>query len=158
MLTQEVLKQLLEYDDRTGVFVRRSGRNEGCIAGGLKGRYVNILINRKMYQAHRLAWLYVTGEWPENHIDHINGDKHDNRFTNLRAATHSENKRNCSKSKANTSGFKGVDWARSESKWRARIKKQGKSHFIGYFDNPADAFAAYCKAAQELHGQFARTS
>ena len=151
MITQEVLKEIFCYYPDTGLFVRRSGRYAG-VAGSNTSRYVDVSIGNRMFQAHRLAWLYVYGSFPKGAIDHINGDKRDNRLFNLREATRSENGCNRGKGKANSSGFKGVDlWC---GKWRARIKKHGKSVFLGYFEIAEKAHEAYCDAAKEIHGNF----
>lgn len=91
---------------------------------------------------------------PAVHVDHINADGLDNRRANLRTCSHAENMRNRRLGADNTSGFKGVDWHKATGKWRARLKHQGKSHHLGYFDDPAEAHAAYCRAADELHGDF----
>ena len=96
----------------------------------------------------------MTGKWPENDIDHINVARGDNRFSNLREATRSENLRNRGAQKNNTSGFKGVSWQKSSRKWDARINIHGKVVHLGYFDDPEDAYQAYCQAAKELHGEF----
>lgn len=87
-------------------------------------------------------------------VDHINGDPLDNRRSNLRLATASQNLHNIGRSSANTSGYKGVSWDRRRKKWRARIKKDGKEKHLGLFDTPEEAFEAYCKAGPEYHGEF----
>ena len=92
------------------------------------------------------------------YVDHIDGDRLNNRRDNLRLATHAENMRNMKRPRTNTSGFKGVYWSRQHSKWRARIMHNGKQHCLGLFDCPQEAHAAYCKAAEELHGEFARAA
>lgn len=112
--------------------------------------------NTSPYAAHRLAWLIVTGRWPEHTIDHINGDPSDNRFCNLREATAAENLRHRGIMKSNKSGVKGVHWFKQYNKWRAIIVARGKQIFLGHFDNIEDAKAAYRQAAVELHGEFAR--
>lgn len=157
MITQESLKSLLHYNAETGVFTWISGVRLGVVAGSSSKRYAVIHIGDKYFQSHRLVWLYVHGEFPLNDIDHINGNKHDNRIENLRNATRSENKCNCPRSKRNTSGYKGVDWSKSKGKWRVRIKLLGKSYSVGYFDDVLEAFGAYCMAAKKMHGKFCRT-
>ena len=90
--------------------------------------------------------------------DHVDGDGLNNRRSNLRLATKTENNRNARRSVRNTSGFKGVSWDKPRRKWRADIKVSGRSKHVGYFDTPKAAHAAYCEAATRLHGEFARTA
>jgi len=120
--------------------------------------YLTGLIFCRAHKSHRIAWAVFYGRWPSDQIDHINGNKQDNRILNLREATQSENKRNTATYKSNTSGYKGVSWSRSEGKWVSRIGFQGKQINLGYFDDPAEAHAAYCEAAKKYHGEFARTA
>ena len=125
MITQKELKELLHYDPGTGVFVWKNiitanQKKNGDVAGGYDDKgYIKIRINYKHYLAHRLAWLYVYGEWPSKHLDHINRNPSDNRISNLREATHLENNKNASKRKDNTSGYKGVNWHARNKKWIA---------------------------------------
>ena len=129
-------------------------------AGGIAGStnsagYLQIRIDGHRYLLHRLAWLYVTGEWPEAEMDHQNGDRADNRFCNLRPATNSENGRNRGGAKRNTSGFKGVSWDARLRKWKAKIVVNGHQIYLGLFDNPIHAWIAYREAALKYHGEFA---
>jgi hypothetical protein len=114
-------------------------------------------IDGRQYAAHRLAWLHMTGEWPPADIDHANGDPGDNRWNNLRAATRAQNISNGRKRSTNTSGFKGVSWRSAKEKWQAAITVNGLKRFLGYFDDPAEAHAAYVRAAEKYHGEFARS-
>lgn len=98
----------------------------------------------------------MTGAWPLEDIDHANMNRADNRFFNLREANRTENFANKKKSSRNTSGYKGVCWVAAHQKWMAQIKKNGKSKFLGYYDSPLVAHQAYCVAAIELFGSFAR--
>ncbi|MEI7998669.1 MAG: HNH endonuclease [Candidatus Omnitrophota bacterium] len=160
MITQEQLKEILHYDPETGSFTwAKSGRRIkiGKVAGGLeKGGYIRIRIFGKMYFAHRLAWLYMTGSFPPELIDHDNGNPSDNRFVNLREATRSENQANRGKTKANASGFKGVYWDKKAKKWKAQIGFESKTKYLGLFDTKEEAHDVYKKAADNLHGKFAR--
>jgi len=113
---------------------------------------------RKSYLAHRLAWLYVYGEWPGKNIDHENTIRTHNGVANLREATGTQNNVNIRLPIHNTSGFKGVSWANKYQKWRAAIQIKGKSIFIGHFDSPAVAHTAYLNRARELFGEFARAA
>jgi len=112
------------------------------------------LFNKKLF-AHRVIWAMHTGKWPTNNIDHINGDPSDNRIENLREATQSQNLANSRMSVTNTSGYKGVYWHRPTQKWIAAIKRNSEKHYLGQFTCPKEAHAAYCKAAKELHGEYA---
>ncbi len=136
---------------------------KGTYAGAVAGRYNTdgdgyrqIGINRRLYKKHRLAWLYMTGAWPRHEIDHINGDRGDNRFCNLREATASENRRNMRKRVNNTSGYKGVSLDAERGLWRARITVDGKDKLLGRFRSPERARIAYIFAAWDHFGDFAR--
>lgn len=151
-LTQDRLKQLLDYVPDTGVFMWRvSNRRKkpGAIAGTQcpKG-YVRISVDAKIYAAHRLAWLHMYGVWPRNEIDHINRVRNDNRIENLREADRSLNCHNSRLRVDNVSGHRGVGWHKRLQKWRARISVAGRMHELGYFLDKESAIAAYCKAAQ----------
>jgi HNH endonuclease len=154
------LRELMNYDAATGVFTWRKGRGRaaaGAIAGSPdEDGYVAIGIDGKRYRAHRLAWLYVSGQWPASDLDHEDCDKTNNRFKNLRPATFSENRCNVPLQRVNTSGYKGVHFNKHAKRWRSIIKARGASKFLGYFDTAESAHAAYCAAAKELHGTFAR--
>lgn len=160
--TQQELKNLLHYDPETGYFTwlkcnpyyhnmpsnfRAGGRTQ-------KG-YIEIRIGRKGFKAHRLAWVYMHGEMPEDQIDHINGIKDDNRIANLRPASNSENCRNRPKAKHNTSGHKGIYWVADHNKWRVIIRFNDKNHHFGYFKDKDDAIAEANRAREELHRHFA---
>lgn len=159
----EELEQLLNYDPETGVFRWRVSRGRTAKAGEIAGHptvkgYLQIGLKGKEYYAHRLAWLFITKTDPcITQIDHINGNKLDNSAINLRLATNGENKKNTGLQKNNTSGFKGV-WEdkRWNTGWRAVIGNNGKKINLGTFPTPELAHMAYCKAAAELHGEFAR--
>jgi hypothetical protein len=166
-LSVEQLREMLDYDHSTGQFCwrRRKGvphatnvRYAGKPAGHHCDRlgYVLLGINRRLYRALRLAWLYVFGEWPDGDLDHINGDGFDNRIGNLRLATSTQNHGNARTPKHNTSGLKGAYWDKRAGRWLAQIKHQRKQHHLGYFDTAEEAHAAYVEAARRLHGAFAR--
>lgn len=162
MITQEYLKEVLNYNSETGIFtwkVRKGVRGKvGAVTGTLsKYRgYLDIKIDGVLYPAHRLAWLYVYGKMPDNLIDHIDCDRVNNRISNLREATHSENLRNTGRTVVNTSGFKGVSLHKMTGKWQARVGVNRTRKYLGLFDTPEEAFIAYQAAAQELHGEFYR--
>ncbi|MBH3259961.1 HNH endonuclease [Serratia marcescens] len=153
------LLERLHYDPDSGLFTRLKDTGspkgkKGVVAGSLKKQgYVDIRFNGQIYKAHRLAWFYHYGEWPDGEIDHINGIKSDNRISNLRAATRAENIRNIGRRNKNRTGFKGV--GNAGKKWQARITHNGSKIYLGLFDTPEEAHEAYCKAARNLHGSFA---
>jgi hypothetical protein len=166
-LTVQQLRDALDYDHTTGRFYwrRRKGvhhttnvRYAGKEAGHRCPRlgYVLLGFNGRLYRAHRLAWLYVFGEWPAGDLDHINGDGFDNRTANLREATRTQNNGNMRMPSHNTSGLKGAYWDKRAERWMSQIKHQGRQHYLGYFDTAEQAHAAYAAAAVRLHGEFAR--
>lgn len=157
------LRELLTYDQDTGLFTYRTGKNAGKTAGTVdhsKGGYVRIVITMATgkyvaFYAHRLAWQYMTGDEPSYQIDHRNNVRSDNRWSNLREATPTENQRNYPKPKTNTSGMKGVRQCGRTGRWRADIRVGGnKKEYLGHFDTPQAAFQAYAKRNRELFGEF----
>ena len=162
ILTVERLRSLLAYDPETGIFtrlVRTSNTTRvGDVAGSLTPKgYQMIGIDWRSYQAHRLAWLYVYGEWPASELDHVDGNRANNSIGNLRLASRKENCFNQGKRQHNTSGFKGVSWHHGIGKWRARIAVENGRRHLGYFDSPDAAGRAYEAAATKYHGAFAKT-
>jgi hypothetical protein len=159
----EVLKEWLHYDPVTGIFTwrknRRSCKVSGSPAGSaLNAGHITIKFAQKPYLAHRLAWIYMTGQPPPDMIDHINGDPSDNRWCNLRTCTHAENMRNRKMHANNECGFKGV-WkrrSRTRSPYVAQIRVNGKKIQIGTFASAELAHEAYLEAASRLHGSFKR--
>ena len=158
-LTQARLKDLLHYNPDTGIFIwiasLKNGVRIGSVAGTLDSGYIRIKIQGRLYLAHRLAWLYTYREWPKDQIDHINMFKNDNRISNLREATRSENFANRRTYANSVSGLKGASWKKSRGKWQADITINGKSKYLGLFTTKQEAHAAYCKAADEHHKEFA---
>lgn len=159
-LTVDRLKQVAKYHPTTGVFVRRTyggGVKPGERMGSVDvNGYVIISIDDKTHKAHRLAWLYMYGEWPSKDIDHRDNCGDHNWIDNLRVATVSENKANSKVYKNNTSGFKGVRYYRWNGKWLARIGAGKKRIHLGYFSTREEAAEAYAIAAEKYHGEFAR--
>jgi hypothetical protein len=146
---------MVTYDPDTGEFqwfrgFRRCEKRGGSIK---KDGYRYIAMHKRRYLAHRVAWALVTGEWPQCQIDHINGIRGDNRFSNLRLATCAENMRNRPMAKNNTTGFKGVGKT-PKGRYCARIGVAGKSLHLGTFDTPEAAAAAYAAESARLHGEF----
>lgn len=164
ILTQAEVRQILNYDPDTGVFLwkRRedvgakwNGKWAGKVAGhsSVKGHVV-IMVNKQRYFAHRLAWVYATGEYPDGDIDHKNGVKNDNRLCNLRPATRTQNITNSPVRKDSSTGVKGV--YRHRGKFVAQTRKNGQHYYIGAFKTLEDAKAAHADFYEKLHGEFAR--
>lgn len=156
ILTQALLKEHLDYDPDTGVFtwVKPTMKRieSGELAGCLNDQgYMNIQIFKRKYGAHRLAWLYIYGHLPKNHIDHINGNTSDNRVCNLREATYAQNNQNTCLRKNNTSGYFGVHLHKKTNKWRATIKFDKKYIHLGLYFTPEEAHQAYVAAKAKYH-------
>lgn len=154
-MTLSRLKESLAYNPETGVFTwldRRRGTKAGQDAGHVDYQgYRRIGIDGKTHQAHRLAWFYFYGEMPLRQIDHINGDKTDNRITNLRDVAQRENSKNRAISKSSKSGVHGVTFIRANRKWRAAIGVGGRDLFLGYFIDKFEAIAARKSAENKYH-------
>lgn len=145
-LNQKALKKLLSYNPKTGEFVWMDDRNHMAMAGDKAGSlnvngYVCIFVFNKSYRAHRLAWLYMTGKWPKEQIDHINHIRDDNRWENLREVNSSENQRNRTINRNNTSGITGVYLNKFNNTWRGMICVDCKIITLGSY---IDKFEAIC--------------
>ncbi len=155
-LTADQLKDMLDYDAGTGVFVWKTRPSKAVRAGDVAGcvekriGYITIGIAGRVYKAHRLAWLYVYGSWPKGLIDHINGNKADNRIDNLRDVFADGNSQNVRKpNRRNKSGFMGVIWF--QNKWRASMSVNGKSKWLGDYSTPEEAHQVYLEAKRKYH-------
>lgn len=147
MLTQKRLKELLHYDPLTGIFTRLTRQSSNTKVGDIVGYkdnigYLSARMDDKLYFLHRIAWLYVKGYFPEYQIDHKNGIRDDNRFTNLRHVTNSCNMQNTKKYCTNKSGFPGVHWHKAASKWAARLTINYKESHLGCYEEVLDAALA----------------
>ena len=148
------MRSWLSYDPETGKFTRLNGYKVGQEAGYVaKDGYIYISLLGKKYYAHLLAWWFTHGEWPCGYIDHINRVKSDNRASNLRIVTARENKLNMGMMKTNKSGLKGV--VKKGNRWRAGITVNYKKVWLGYYETPEEAHAAYCEATQKHGGEYA---
>ena len=151
-------REHLSYSANEGVFrwkTKRRGVRQGSVAGCNCNGYVIIIFLGVRIYAHRLAWLYEHGEWPRLEIDHINNVKNDNRISNLRLATSTQNKLNRPLQKSNKSGHRGVFWRKQSAKWVAIGTINKKIKHLGSFKNIEDAINAYERFSEENHGQFA---
>ncbi len=163
-LTADRLREVLRYSPSTGEFHWRvmcsARRPAGTLAGDKKkvSGYVLIGVDGFRYRAHRLAWLYMTGEWPAKQVDHEDTDRANNRWENLRPATNQQNQANSRLSKNNKSGVKGVFWNERLQKWQAKINVGRRQIHGGYHDSLAAAGAAYLRLAHEHFGEFARAA
>lgn len=153
-LSHERLTELLHYNPETGVFTWkvkkqkiRLGGEAGCVH---KKGYVDVTIDGIKFKAHRLAWLYVHREWP-NLVDHINRNRSDNRISNLRSVTQSENLKNTKIYTNNSSGHIGISLHKGSSRWQVLIRHEGVQKHLGYFDDIDDAIKAR-KAAELEYG------
>lgn len=152
-LSRDELMRILRYDPETGVFTwRGTGKKAGWDCNG----YCRIQIRGGQFLAHRLAWFYVHGVWPDRYIDHANGNPGDNRISNIREATPTQNRLNSKRQSNNTSGFKGVSWNDNAGLWHCRAIVDGKRIHIGYFADPSKAHEAYLAAAVSSNPQFVR--
>lgn len=157
MLTQDRLKELLSYDPLSGLFIRlvRLGNNSKLdrSAGIIDTHgYLECSVDSKRYRLHRLAWLYMHGEFPIGDIDHINGIRNDNRIDNLRIASrikNSQNKKNASSN--NKTGLLGVFFHKQNKRYTAQIRINGKNKHLGMFDTPELAHQAYLIAKRQFH-------
>jgi hypothetical protein len=171
MISQARLKEIVEYNPETGDFIIRDHQNPPNVKfktphrkSGYKlqckskhnGKYYFVgRFDGRLYRLHRIAFLYMTGLMPKI-IDHIDGNGLNNKWSNLRSCSQSENMRNQKLSKLSKYGFKGVSLSKEKKKYRANIVLNYKQKHLGYFNTPEEAYAAYCAAAKELHGEFAR--
>ena len=145
MLTQDILKQYVVYHPDTGWFtstgVKYSNKKEGERVGTVhktKGyRYLTLL--GKTYREQRVAFLYMTGRWPEHQVDHINNVKNDNRWCNLRDVSAAVNCQNRRMYVTNKSGYKGVVWNKNTEKWQVLCRANGKQHYVGLYENKEEA-------------------
>lgn len=164
LISHARLKEAMHYDSETGHFTRlissrafMVGKRAGSLKPAPNGRkYLTVFVDGKSYLAHILAVFYVTGSWPEADIDHENRDGTDNRWKNLRIATRAQNKMNSKCRADNKCGFKGVSF--KQGKWRPRIQVGDRRFYLGGFQTPEEAHAAYEAAAKKYFGEFARAA
>ncbi len=159
-LTAEYLRSIIDYDPETGIFTwkhradrrafwnnRYAGTKAGCAD---KNGYHLIVIRPYWYRAHRLAWLWMTGEWPKDQIDHIDRNPGNNRWNNLRAADAFLNMQNKGPTKHNKCGYKGIFYKEQKNRWTGNAKIRGVTYTIGYFDSPEEAHFALENKRKEI--------
>jgi hypothetical protein len=150
------LKSRFDYKQEAGALVWKQPISHKAKVGERAGSklangYWYINLGKRMFLVHRLIFLYMTGRWPNHYIDHINGDRSDNRWDNLREATAAENLHNMKTPASNTSGLRGATWDKRLGKWHAQIRANNIRRHLGYFDTKEEAHAAYVAAKAVLH-------
>lgn len=157
------LRELFNYDPDTGLFTRLKRVSQRGLVGTVAGcvnvnGYVHIKIACRGYKAHRLAWLYMTGEWPEHEVDHEDRDRTNNRWKNLRAATHKQNQENRTPRHDSSSGITGVLWSNRDQAWRVTICIEGRKRHIATRKSLEEAAAIRAAAAlkYQTHSPYAR--
>lgn len=162
-LTHGRLLEVLSYDPETGEFVRIQRTTNAVRVGQRAGwlnpngyRYIEVCGER--FLAQRLAWFYVTGEWPPHEIDHKDCDRNNNRWSNLRKATRTQNSHNSRLKPSSTTGYKGVYFDKRYGKYAAKIRHHYTRLSLGYFDTAEEAHRAYVAKSTELYGEFARAA
>lgn len=163
LITAERLGELLHYDRETGHFTWLVTRGSSALAGARAGTvsakgYRVIHIEQRRYKAHRLAWFYVNGAWPDSLIDHVDRARDHNAICNLRQATNAQNLCNRGAEKDSQSGLKGASFHKDTRRWQAQISVDKRKIYLGLYDSAEEAHAAYVAAALRLHGPFARTA
>jgi hypothetical protein len=163
MLTQDRVREMFDYDPILGVISRiKINKPSNVRLGPIKlkphgtCKYPCVFLDGKSYMVHDIIWLWVTGEFPKDQIDHENLDKFDIRWENLREATNAQNCSNQPARRTNTSGLKGVSWHKAARKWTAATSNDGRPIYLGVFDCPAAASFAYQVAVDKFRGRFAR--
>jgi hypothetical protein len=159
MLTLNRLKELVRYEPDTGHFVslgNSSRRKAGLIMGSPRpDGYLSLGVDKRTYLGHRLAFFYMTGRWPTREIDHIDRDRMNNRWDNLREATGTQNQANRGMQSNNTSGYRGVSWDKSRQKWAVRTQYKGSVKTLGRHDTPEEAARAYDAFLLATKGDYA---
>lgn len=155
MLTHSRLQEVFDYNPDTGVFTRKAkqtGVRKGAVSGSLHAYgYLVTSIDRKSYTCHRLAWLYMTGAWPQGQIDHVNGDRKDNRFVNLRDVTKTQNAQNQRKAQRSNKSTGVLGTWKNGNGFAARISHNNTKLYLGTFKTLAEAKTAYIEAKRKLH-------
>lgn len=157
------LREFLSYDPETGNLTWIKAPNDKTPKGKIAGYkaqsgYIMVGYGKKEYRAHRLAWLLHTGEQPPKFLDHKDGVRHNNKWSNLREATKQENSRNRAKRSNCSSEYKGVSWCRKSQQWKSYINVAGKYIHLGNFASEEGAAKMYDKFARDFFKSFAQTN
>lgn len=160
-ITARRLKEVLDYHCEWGIFIQKKQTSRRVKVGSVVGYkrpsgYVAIMIDGKNYYAHRLAWLYMTGKWPDDQVDHIDGNRSNNRISNIRECNRHQNAQNCKTRSDNKLGIKGVSFSKKDNIFVTQIQSNGKVYQVGSFKTAEEAQKAYAEAALKYHGEFAR--
>ncbi len=159
-ITQELVKEMFDYHEDGYLIWKKRTSNRICVGdkvGAIANHgYLIAGICGKLYKVHRLIWCYHYGSMPDSYIDHINGITNDNRISNLRLATYSQNSWNLKKPSHNSSGIKGVSWEKRRKRFEVYIQKNGKKYHLGYRFTLLDAAALIIAKRHDFHGEFAR--
>ena len=154
-ISSEYLNEIFRYDEATGHLIHKRvqrGIQTGKVAGN-NNTYINVKINGRLYRSHRVIWCMVHGVWPEDIMDHINGDKHDNRLSNLREANRRQNGANQPSQPSNT-GYRNISWVKSANAYRVRMRTGGR-RISKLRVNLNDAIKLAEEMSQQHHGVFA---
>ena len=153
-------REVLTYDEQTGEMrwrINRGKRAAGQVVGSPSSSgHLQTWIDGDLYQVHRLAWLLYYGEWPALFLDHADGDRTNNKIANLRQASGSQNCANRATARKVHGSLKGAFYCKSSKHWKSSITKDGQARYLGCFKTEREAHDAYCLAAKQLHGDFAR--
>lgn len=161
MITQQRLKELFNYCPDTGILTQKTrtsqrvkvGEDVGCLT---RNGYLKIFCQGRNYRVHRLAWLYVYGDYPDEDIDHINGIRTDNRLCNLRLATRSQNNCNSKLRADNKTSYRNVHFFKRTGTYQVQVRLNGKRVNGGYFATAEEASVVATKMRKQLHGEFAK--
>ncbi len=162
LLSHDRLTEVLSYDPITGIFLWKKRISIRIVVGKIAGRpdrngHIQITIDGTRWMAHRLAWFYVYGEWPEDQIEHRDLDKKNNAMRNLRPSSQTQNMWNMGKPSNNTSGFKGVSPHKSGG-YVAQISRNNRTYYLGYFKDPEEAHKLYAETVAKERGEFGRVA
>lgn len=147
------VKAVVSYDQHSGIWTRiKTGKPTGTVDPSLG--YVYLYIGTLKVYAHRLAWFWMTGKWPDPEVDHRDRDRANNRWGNLREASRAQNRMNATVRSDSQTKLKGVSLCRATGRYRADIRLNGKGKNLGRADTPEEAFALYVNASRELFGEF----